>query len=401
MNKREAADSFLHSLYIHIPYCVSKCSYCDFFSRPCGKQPVPDSYIQALCNEIACRLKNVESLSTIYIGGGTPSLLSKTQFTSLFSQIDKAVKVSSDAEITVELNPDDLDKELLFTLEQCGVNRISCGIQSMNEKCLKNTCRRADLQTNQRALELFNRYWKKDLSIDLISALPGDDEKSLKESIDIVCLSRPAHISLYSLIIEENTPLGKRLAAGDLEYDFDSADRQWISGRDYLESLGYRQYEVSNFCLEGKSCRHNLAYWEHKDYAGCGSGACGSLYKKDGSGFRWTNNTDVEKYIKFWLENKNLQVKNASGFEIELIPQTLERISKENSEFEFFMMGLRKLNGISALDYERLFSEKLPRKFIELFEEWKKKGLCHQEGAFFALNREGLLFLNSFLEELL
>ncbi len=401
MNEQGETDCSLQSLYIHVPFCVSKCAYCDFFSRACGRQTIPDSYITALCNEIGCRLKKVEKLSTIYVGGGTPSLLSQKQLVSLFSEIRNIVKLSSDAELTVEVNPDDVTEDLLSVLDQCGVNRLSCGIQSMNEECLKYICRRADSAANHKALEFFQKYWKKDLSIDLISALPGDDTDSLTHSLDMICSLKPAHISLYSLIIEENTPLGKRLSAGELEYDFDSADRQWIYGRDYLEKKGYRQYEVSNFSLEGKACRHNMAYWGHKDYAGCGSGASGSIYKVDGSGFRWTNSNDIEKYINFWLNNSGVELNNPAASENKELPQIMEIISRETSEFEFFMMGLRKLEGISAEEYENIFSSKLPEKFIRLFESWQSRGLSCRPSGRYALNKEGLLFLNTFLEELL
>ena len=387
----------LQSLYIHIPYCLSKCAYCDFFSRACGNRSIPDSYIAALCNEIKYRLTGQVELSTIYIGGGTPSLLSQKQLSDIFASIKKSAVITSGTEITVEVNPDDVSKEFLLSLENCGVNRISCGIQSMNDKCLSYTNRRANSKINQNALMLFQKYWKGDLSLDLISALPGDDEEGLEKSLSSVCAVKPSHISLYSLAIEENTPLGKSLSSGELEYDFDRADKLWIFGRDYLEKKGYSQYEVSNFCLPGKGCRHNMAYWGHEDYAGCGSGATGTLYKKNGEGQRWTNTTDIEKYIEFWTSDE----KGLDGLAAENIPQTLESISLETSKFEFFMMGMRKLEGISEAEYEKLFGEKLPANFLELFEKWEKKGLCQRQGGRYALNKEGILFLNSFLEELL
>lgn len=384
----------MHSLYIHIPFCLSKCAYCDFFSRPCGNRSIPDSYIKALCNEISFRLSEHPELSTIYIGGGTPSLLLQNQFNAIFASIKQSATLAGDAEITVELNPDDVSQKLLEVLAQCGVTRLSCGIQTMNQKCLEYTGRRADEKTNRKALSLFEKYWKGDLSMDLISALPGDDEKGLEKSLEEVCAIKPAHISLYSLIIEENTPLGKRLSSGELEYDFDNADRQWIFGRDYLEKKGYGQYEVSNFCLEGKVCRHNMAYWGHEDYAGCGSGATGTLYKSHGEGQRWTNTTDIEKYIEFWTGD-------ADRRDAENIPQTLESISSDTSKFEFFMMGMRKLEGVSEAEYEKIFGEKLPAHFLELFEKWQKKDLCQRSDGRYALNKEGILFLNSFLEDLL
>ncbi|MBP5519116.1 MAG: radical SAM family heme chaperone HemW [Treponema sp.] len=404
------------SLYVHIPFCLSKCAYCDFFSKPCSKSSIPFGYIHSLCNEIKQRFFDfdVKSLKTIYIGGGTPSLLSKNDFEELFSCIKSAAALESDCEITVEVNPDDVTKELLETLQKCGVNRISCGIQTMNQNCLKFVGRRADSKTNQRALELLQNNWKGDVSVDLISALPGDDEKNLLESINQICKIKPAHISLYSLTIEENTALGRALAQGAFDYDFDKADKLWLCGRDYLEKNGYSQYEVSNFSLPEKNCHHNLVYWNHQGYIGCGSGATGTVYNQffeneesqianaasfeKEAGLRWTNTTDVEKYISFWNQNqKNQSLQN--------YPQNLEKLTLETSQFEFFMMGMRKLSGITKKQFFSCFKKPLPQKFLELFSDWEKKGLAFQKNenddVRYALNSKGILFLNTFLEELL
>lgn len=384
------------SLYIHIPFCISKCAYCDFFSLPKGNK-VPDDYIDALCKEIIYRITvlKIDSLKTIYIGGGTPSLLSKNQFQKIFSAIKNSCNLSPSAEITVEVNPDDVTEELLDGLWDCGVNRLSCGIQSMNDAALKKACRRADLAINRRALSLIKEKWQGDVSYDLISGLPADDEKSLLAGLEEIISYKPSHVSLYSLTIEEKTPFGRQLNAGLLDYDFDFADKLWLSGRDFLESKGYKWYEVSNFCREGKECAHNLVYWTHGAYAGCGAAACGTAYSEDGSGVRWTNTTDVKKYVDFWGQRP-----------ADMPPQTFESIDKETSQFEFFMMGLRKLKGIRASDYKTIFDQELPEKFLQLFSEWEKKGLCvkNEDGCgdtTYAMSREGMLFLNRFNMELL
>ncbi len=374
------------SLYIHIPFCISKCAYCDFFSKP--YEAVPDSYIDALCNEIDLRISeyNIKKLKTIYIGGGTPSLLNENQLKKIFSKIKSSVELAFDVEITIEVNPDDVTETLLRALFDCGVTRISCGIQSMNDAVLKKACRRADVQTNKNAMEIISQKWKGEVSYDLISGLPGESEESLIAGLNELCLYKPDHISLYSLTIEENTPFGKQLAAGNLDYDFDYADKLWLAGRDFIEAHGYKWYEVSNFCLPGKECRHNLVYWNHGNYIGCGSGACGTVYKPDGTGFRWTNNSDIDEYIK---------VQNGQP------PQRSENIELETSQFEFFMMGLRKTIGISEKEYKETFACDLPEKFLLLFNAWKEKGLCTltKDGRY-AMSREGMLFLNRFLEEL-
>ena len=372
------------SLYIHIPFCISKCAYCDFFSKAEGRKssatansPVPASYIAALSNEIAFRLQSnkISELKTVYIGGGTPSLLSGQQFASIFDSIKSNVKIASDAEITVEVNPDDISKVLLDDLWKCGVNRISCGIQSMNDAALKKACRRADSQANKKALSLLHDFWPGLLSLDLISGLPGDDENTLIASLQELLAVNPDHISLYSLTIEEETPFGKELASGRLDYDFDKADKLWLTGRDFLESHGYIWYEVSNFCRPGKECVHNLAYWTHSDYIGCGSGASGSLYSADGCGFRWTNSQNIEKYIDFW---GNSGQKEIHVDELKLI-QSQEKIDLETSEFEFFMMGLRKLRGFYSSEYQKVFNRALPEKFLHFFSRLGRKGSLYKK----------------------
>ena len=395
------------SLYIHIPFCISKCAYCDFFSKACGKSAdsskalVDDDYIEALCREIECRisLNQIKNLTSIYVGGGTPSLLSPDQFNKIFSRIGKCLTLAPDLEITVEVNPDDVNEALLDALEACGVTRISCGIQSMNDEVLKRACRRSDAAMNKKALSLLKNKWRGELSLDLISGLPGDDKESLLESLEYICRQKPDHISLYSLTLEENTPFGKEMERGSLNYDFDKADQLWIYGRDFLEKCGYSWYEVSNFCLPGKECRHNLGYWNHKNYLGCGSGACGTLYNKDGSGLRWTNTTDIEEYKRWWLGQEPGQFSQTSS--LMQAPQTGESIDLSTSQFEFFMMGLRKIRGVSEKEYKWLFGQNFPEHFLYLFNKWELKGLCIRgDDGNYAMSRQGMLFLNRFLEEL-
>ena len=402
------------SLYIHIPFCVSKCAYCDFFSKPCPE--VYDDYIDALCNELEYRFSfyKISRLNTIYIGGGTPSLLKTHQFQKLFEKIRNCVQINTDAEITVEVNPDDVSLGLLETLRACGINRVSCGIQSMNDLALKKACRRANAETNKRALELLRDSWDGEVSLDLISGLPEDDEEALINSLTQVCRINPSHVSLYSLTIEETTPFGKQLENGTLSYKFDKADKLWLTGRDFLEAHGYQWYEVSNFCKPGKECLHNLTYWNHKSYLGAGSGATGTVYNKDGSGFRWTNTTDVDAYITYWLnaipesnnnaipESNNNEVTERSRSDLSSdLPQLSENIDLPTSEFEFFMMGLRKLNGISEGEFEAAFGKKLSERFVSLFTKWEERGLCvRRPDGRLCMSRQGILFLNRFLEEL-
>lgn len=374
------------SLYIHIPFCISKCSYCDFFSIACKdfKNTIPQKYIDALCNEINYRIKNLKDLriKTIYIGGGTPSLLSQAQIKQIVEVIKKA-GLSKEYEFTFEINPDDLSMSLIECLNDCGVNRISCGIQSFSEHVLKNVHRRANSEQNYKCISFLKNNFKGIISADLICALPEETEKTLIAGLDNLIKNKIPHISFYSLCVEEETPLGHDINCGKLEYDFDYADELWIKGRDYLLSKGYLQYEVSNFCLPGYECLHNMAYWTHKNYLGCGSGATGTI-----ENLRSTNTKNIEEYENFWLNNRKSADK---------IPQTVEKIEQKTSEFEFFMMGLRTCRGICPQEYKQFFGKDIPEKVQKKLEAECKKS----PDGFYYLDKDRLLFLNSFLEDLL
>lgn len=383
------------SLYIHIPFCISKCKYCDFFSVTCVSTSALDSYVDALCNEINYRIKqfDVEEIETVYIGGGTPSLLNKNHLHSIFNAINSHVKIKENAEISIEVNPDDITDEILMEYEDCGINRISCGIQTLNDDALKIVSRRADVEKNRQALVKLSKNWGKEYSIDLICGLPEENKLTFLNTIRDVINYKPDHISMYSLTVEEETPIYKMIEDGQIDYDFDKIDEMWLLAKDFLEANGYKQYEVSNFCLDKKECRHNLKYWNHQNYIGIGSGGTGTVYSKNGEGFRWTNIKDINEYCNYWNEKKGE------------IPQDIERISISDSKFEFYMMGLRKITGITDLEYESIFGEKLPEAFITVCKKWQKKGLFKiindETGVRYTLGKEGIIYLNQFLTQIM
>lgn len=389
------------SLYLHIPFCISKCDYCDFFSIPCKNQGVPEEYVEALCNEISFRVKEYKEKNpdclckSVYMGGGTPSLLKPEQFNQIFKAISENTSFTRNYEFTVEMNPDDITEELLSFLDSSVITRISCGIQSLNDKVLKNMHRRAGKAENIRALDLLNAFWHKTLSLDLISALPLEDETEFLENLKTICSYNPHHISLYSLTIEEETPLGKQFESGILDYDFDFADKMWLLGKKLLEQQGFYQYEVSNFAKKGYQCGHNLTYWRHENYIGCGSGATGTVYNSDGTGCRITNVENIQKYCSFWKNNQS------SLDEVQIV----ENVDLETSIFEFFMMGLRTLEGVSKNHFISCFNKPFPEKIIDEFEKWEKEGLSEikqqDNDVIYRLNHKGILYLNKFLENIL
>ena len=406
-------------LYVHIPFCVLKCAYCDFFSVPYGEKRVPcseksmshletpllvpDDYINAVLHEAAyvARAKNIDVWKTVYVGGGTPSLLAPAQLRNLFSGLQKIADCQKSDEVTVEVNPCDVTEELLSVLEDCGVTRISCGIQSLNEYALLRVQRRSSRRDALHALELLAKNWRGAFSCDMISGLPEETEASFIAALETLISYKPQHISLYSLT------LANSVERGTLAYDFDSVDDMWISGRDFLLAHGYAQYEVSNFCTTGNECVHNSAYWNLDDYCGCGAGATSTFY---GDSMRITNTTDIASYISFWKNGAHCGKSFATekvaidGIDSAIIPAHRECIDTHTASFEFFMLGLRTARGVCRERYEARFGA-FPQKVAALFREWQTAGRAvikeHGGAHWYALTATGLLFLNDFLESLL
>ena len=400
------------SLYIHIPFCVSKCAYCDFFSKT--DLSSIDLYVDALVNEINFRFKNSKpKIKTIYIGGGTPSLLNIQQILKIQNAIESVCNLESDLEFTIEVNPDDIDEDYLDKLKKSKINRISCGIQSMSNKVLEFSNRRSRKQQNLTALSLLQNTWNKNFSIDLICGLPEETEQSFLQGLRKILSFNPNHISMYSLTVEDETPLGNLINKGKIEYDYDFSDALWLKSKEILENAGYFQYEVSNFAKPGFESKHNLTYWNHQTYVGVGSGATGTIYFDGGEGFRYTNTTDIFKYIKFWNNQKTIYNfndfvlfdKRNSNFEFLKEIQDEEFIDLETSKIEYFMMGLRKISGINSCEYFDIFGSNISPLIIETFEKWQKKGLCKisksNENVNYTLGKTGIIYLNKFLTEII
>ncbi len=410
------------SLYIHIPFCRSKCSYCDFFSVP-EPGTLPDRYVDALCRNITyrCRQFCVSRLDTVYIGGGTPSLLSWEQLTRILSAVRDAAALSKDAEITMEANPADVTPEMLSFLSDAGVNRLSVGIQAVDEKVLAVLGRRSDAERVEQALKLLETEWLPDaemlskdgspaqrhrLSLDLISGLPGLSDEDFRRGVERVMATGADHISLYSLMLEEGTRLEKQVSEGIVAYSDDANDRQWIMGRDMLVAAGYAQYEVSNFARPGFESRHNTTYWHMNDYLGAGAGGTGTVGE-----YRWTEKADIASYTEWWTGPDALKALEALPDCKKCTPPAdVEHLDDKTREFEFLMMGFRLLEGVSAREYEARFNRSLAERIGAhsdgLFAGWQQRGLSRtyrtEDGdTRYALTADGILLLNQFLEALL
>ncbi len=350
------------SLYIHIPFCKSKCPYCGFIS---GLKPIKESfdkYVGYLCREMNLFLKSNplnNKISTLYIGGGTPSLLSPDNIERLFSYIYKNFNFNGD-EITFEANPDDVTKEIANIWKNAGINRVSLGFQSMQGNILKFLGRRNTASQNMRSMEILRNAGFTNISIDLIGSIRGED---FIKSISGVLVLDPEHISVYQLSIEEKTLLFQRVR--NKEYiplsDKEYIKRYWKTN-DILEKNGYDHYEISNYAFlntaGNKVCTyglHNGNYWDYGEYIGIGLGASGFLYNKNQSvlktknsingfsGMRWTNSTNINEY--FIKIDKNL------------LPQGFaEEIDAVTAIKEYLMLGLRKKNGVDAGSFQRFFN---------------------------------------------
>lgn len=393
------------SLYVHVPFCRQKCDYCDFFSIPSNRASCicPDEeYVRSVLTEIRFYVKkySVSRWKTVYIGGGTPSQLGAKLLFELVSGIKNAVSGKTADEFTVEMNPEDLTEDILDSAQNAGVDRISIGVQALDQKALDSINRHCSLKTAISALELLQKKWKKKLSVDFIAGLPGQTYSSFKKQFEMVFNCKNIeHISLYSLTLEENTPLYKKIESGKIKWSQQKTDRMWILGRKILKENGFIQYEVSNFARTGAESRHNKVYWHLENYIGCGSGACGSVYGDVSE--RWTNTCSIKNYENFWL-NFN------SESEIPESIRQVEKIDLQTQEFEWLMMGFRLLEGVCSEEFKKRFGKSLEERIgvkDGLFFEWSKKHLARsykKDGkTFYALNERGLMLLNLFLESLL
>lgn len=439
------------SLYIHIPFCRQKCDYCDFFSiaekdRKGKQNDVSDGYISAVLNEARfyAELYEIERWRSIYLGGGTPGILSGNQLFDLISGVFKIALNPEKCEITVEVNPENVSEEKIRILEKAGANRISMGIQALDDKALRAVNRKSDVKTVLNALSLLGKFWNGRLSVDFIAGLPGQTYKSFESQFKILDdFKKIDHVSLYTLTVEENTPLWKKIEDGKVRFSQDKADKMWIFGRNILEKKGFFQYEISNFARPGFESVHNSSYWKQKNYIGAGSGAVGTVYDFDSkTALRWTNTLSVAAYVDFWEKFEKSRIFGSKDFELSFglkdgkkqsfnsdkfglkdnekpeSPESFsnefqkirktENLDEETLEFEFLMTGFRMTKGVSSKDFFERFGKHLEERIGAengVFARWKKKRLACAEkrgdDAIYFLNRRGILFLNQFLEELI
>lgn len=362
-------------LYIHIPFCIKKCKYCDFVSFT-DKADFFDTYIDKLLNEAT--EYSGEKIDTVFIGGGTPSVLSAKQLKKLLVGITSIFELTDNLEFTIEINPKTLDEEKLRVLKDFGVNRLSVGIQSFCDEELKAIGRIHDAKTAYNTVELIKNYGFDNFNIDIMLGLPNQTKESLEHTLKTALSLNPTHISCYSLILEENTPLFSEYENGVYPYITDEEDRELYSfTKAILKNNNYEQYEISNFAKRGYCSKHNLKYWNCDEYIGLGVAAHSYI-----NGTRFYNTSCFTEYL-----NGNYHTDEKSILEAE------DKIS------EYIIMRLRLSDGINEIDFYERFKKDFYDLYKNQIDNFIKSGFIKYENKSYKLTDKGIDVSNSIMCE--
>lgn len=368
-------------IYVHIPFCKQKCEYCDFISY-CGKDNLIEEYIKAVKKEI--KMQNIQSfISTVYIGGGTPSYIDSEYIVAILKEIKKK-PFENDAEITIEVNPGTVTKEKLESYKKVGINRLSIGLQTTQERLLKEIGRIHNFEQFLETYQLARKVGFQNINVDLMIGLPNQRIKDIKESLEKIIALHPEHISVYSLIVEENTPISKKIEKGELQLPEEDTERNmyWYV-KNILELNGYKHYEISNFAKQGYIAKHNWNCWGQKEYIGFGAAA--HSYRNM---IRYSNIENVEEYIQN-IKHGRLR-KNRIIHEIQ---------KYEDAKKEFMLLGLRKIEGVSIRDFRNKFQENPIFLFRHKLKRLTDENLIAIDLNYIRLTNRGMDFANLVWEE--
>ncbi|HLA96168.1 MAG TPA: radical SAM family heme chaperone HemW [Pyrinomonadaceae bacterium] len=370
----------LAGVYLHIPFCKSRCSYCDFATDVYRNHETVEKYVDALCDEIPGSSAGWQcAADTIYFGGGTPSLLTSTQVERIIEIVDSYFDISVDAEITMEMNPATVMLETLREYRSLGVNRASFGVQTFNERDLKLLARGHDANDARQTFRMLREAGFENVSFDLIAGLPEQTMHDWKRNLEEAIAMQPEHLSLYLLEIHEATPLAEQLRTGRRALpDEELAAEMYEIMIDRLAAAGYVQYEISNFAKPGFESRHNSKYWTLDPVYGFGV----SAHSFDGFQ-RYSNERDTSKYVA--------RVENYAGAEV-----MRERIDAAS---EFIFLGLRLNEGIDLAKYRERFGIDLIDKYADAIDRLYDTGLLQITGNRLQLTRKGMLFSNEVFAE--
>jgi len=372
-------------LYIHIPFCRRKCTYCAFFSQKYREEDVQD-YLRVLEQEIRVRRSWFPdtSFSSIYLGGGTPTVLPESVLDRIFNAVHCSFILDRGCEFTIEANPENIqDKGFLRRLGSMGINRISLGVQSLDDELLNLLGRGHDAQRAGRAARMIRETELFDLSLDLIWGLPGQTLQGWLEELRRAADLEPQHLSCYGLSLEPGTRLASAAYnSGPACPGEDILARMYLQGVRFLESRNFLQYEISNFARPGHACRHNQGYWSQESYLGLGPSAVSTV-----QGFRWRNPSDLQKYRQ--LEQKSFP------------REQTEVLTRTRMLNEMVMLSLRTSWGMCLEKYKALSSEDICSRYPETIRALQKNRLIKVSGGQLCLTRKGMLVSNSILEILM
>ena len=371
--------------YLHIPFCKSKCIYCDFNSFA-QKDDCIEPYIKAVKKEIEEYAKQNKDvlIKTIYIGGGTPSYIKEKYIKEIIETIRSNFEIIPNAEITIEINPGTVNRRKLNTYYKAGINRLSIGLQSTNDKLLKQLGRVHDFEDFLETVRLANTIGFSNINADCMIGLPNQTIYDVEETLNVLINLRLTHISVYSLIVEPNTPLEKKIESGELKLPDEEIERYmyWFAKRK-LEENGYLHYEISNFAKPLFRSKHNLDCWNQKEYKGFGVSA--SSYENE---IRYTNISSIEKYVE--------NVQNGQ-FKKNYIVE--EKQDREAMMKEYMLLGLRKITGVSINQFRKKFGTIPIFKYNKEITKLTNEGLIESNGINIRLTKKGLDLANLVWEE--
>lgn len=376
------ADRSSLGLYVHIPFCVKKCAYCDFYSQT--DYSVSDLYLNALLTEASIVSEQYRGrlIDTVYIGGGTPSSLSASQLAVLLSSLREIFDIADEAEVTLEANPATLDEEKLSVLKANGVNRLSIGLQSASNQELEMLSRIHSYEDFEKTFNLARQYID-NISLDLMFGLPNQTEKSFQKTLARAVAFQPSHISMYALKIEEGTPF-YRMEETLLLPSEDEVANMYLYACDFLEKAGFHQYEISNFAKQGCLSRHNFRYWKREAYIGLGPAAHSFV-----DGRRYANERNLNAYIQS-LSKGNLPLRSEDG-----------RLSFQEEVEEEIMLHLRTTDGLDLVYLKDKFGYTMEKIAAQKIQEYIKQGFLVQKGTKVAFTPRGFLVSNTIISDLL
>ncbi len=381
-------------LYVHIPFCVKKCAYCDFLSAPAGEEE-RQRYVETLLKEIQGYGKQYQDycVTTIFVGGGTPSVLNGEQMKAIFNALRESFVVDTDAEITIEVNPGTVTEEKAEAWKQAGINRISIGLQSVNDEELRMLGRIHSYKDFLDTYHLLRDKGFYNLNVDLISAIPGQTLESWRKTLCKVAELKPEHISAYSLIIEEGTPFytlyGEDRPDAVLKSlpqplpDEETERLIYEETETILQKYGYNRYEISNYAKPGYACQHNEGYWRRVNYLGIGLGASSLIENQ-----RFRNLSEYDAYMDAIQNQKSIH-------------EEVESLSATDEMEEFMFLGLRMMSGISREEFQKNFGKEIETVYEKQIQQLKTDGLIEFVENRIRLTKRGIDISNYVFEQFL